>query len=827
MSMNGFYYSIDNAHIDADDNNKYCVDGWVYSQENKAYELQVLADGALVEAAITRHARPDVLEVLHLQEVKEDLGFMIVLEGVLDKIGNAKTLEIYIVSGEERKLILEKAVEEIMNEYNCSIRFNIERVDMERSNMLIQGWAFDSKDGSSLELELFDDEGKTIKAQIVKVVRSDVNEAYELKTENCLYGFNVSVPRESFETKVLCLRFVGGSYYKEYRIDMKAFDARFTTMAKLKKALSNKEENKRILKEGGFRAFYDHIKNELNPNYAEYNTWLKLHSVTKAQLKAQRQTKFAYEPLISIIIPLYNTPLNYLKELLDSLVNQSYRNIEVCLADGSTKAEVGEFIRKKYKHDARILYKKLEKNGGISENTNEALKMASGDYIMLSDHDDVVALDAVYEIVKAINKNPETVDVVYTDEDKVTMDGKDYFEPHFKPDFGWDYFRSNNYICHIFVARKSIFDQIGGFRSAYDGAQDFDLILRCCELAKEIVHIPKVLYHWRSHPASTAGNPHSKMYAYEAGRKALEQHYERLGMEAEVTLTGLFGRYRSTFPVKGEPLVSIIIPTKDHIDDLELCLRSLKEKTSYKNYEVIVVENNSTEDETFAYYEEMQKKYDKVRLVVWKDFFNYAAINNYAAKFCKGEYLILLNNDIEILTENWIEEMLGYCQRPEVGIVGAKLYYPDDTVQHAGVVIGMGGIAGHVFTGMPKSNYGYQARSISPQDLSAVTAACMMVKRSVFDEVEGLDERYKVAFNDVDFCMKVRAAGYLVVYTPYAEMYHYESKSRGKEETPQQIQRFQSEVSLFAEKWADVLEAGDPYYSPNLALDNENCTLRW
>lgn len=825
--MNGIYYNLDNARIDAEKNDCYSIDGWVYSSEGKAYEFQVLADGKPVAFVLTHHARPDVFEVLHLDGTQGELGFMIFIDDIKEVLLGCSKLEVVLTSEGESQAILQKGAADVLNEYNCTIRYNVERVDMERGNMILQGWAFDTKNASPLEIQVLGDEDKEIKGQIVKIARPDVDAAYELNAENYLSGFNVSIPRETFQTDTLRLRFMSTGYYKEYAVDMKEFDAQYTTFAKLKKALSNKEENKRIIKESGWKAFYDHLKNELNPNYTEYNTWLKLHSVTKAQLKAQRQTTFAYEPLISIIIPLYNTPLNYLKELLDSLVNQSYKNIEVCLADGSTKAEVGEFIQKRYKHDARILYKKLEKNGGISENTNEALAMASGDYIMLSDHDDVVTLDAVYEIVKAINEDPEQVDVVYTDEDKVTMDGKDYFDPHFKPDFGWDYFRSNNYICHIFVARKTIFDQIGGFRSEYDGAQDFDLILRCCELARKIVHIPKVLYHWRSHPASTAGNPESKMYAYEAGRKALEQHYERLGMEAEVSLTGLFGRYRSTFPVKGEPLVSIIIPNKDHTEDLDLCLNSLKERTTYKNYEVIVVENNSTDAATFRYYEEMQKKYDRVRLVVWENIFNYAAINNYAATFCKGEYLLLLNNDIEILTENWIEEMLGYCQREDVGIVGAKLYYPDDTIQHAGVIIGMGGIAGHVFTGTPGNEYGYQARIISPQDLSAVTAACMMVKTSVFEEVGGLDERYKVAFNDVDFCMKVRAAGKLIVYTPYVEMYHYESKSRGREETPEQIKRFQGEVALFEEKWADVLEAGDPYYSPNLTLDNQNCTLRW
>ena len=354
-------------------------------------------------------------------------------------------------------------------------------------------------------------------------------------------------------------------------------------------------------------------------------------------------------------------------------------------------------------------------------------------------------------------------------------------------------------------------------RTEYNGSQDYDFIFRCVEQARAIYHIPKVLYHWRMHSASTAANPESKMYCYDAGKRAIEAHLKRMRVEGEVVMTEHLGFYRVKYPVKGNPLISIIIPNKDEASTLDVCLRSIRERSTYKNYEIIVVENNSTNPDTFAYYDTL-KKYQNLKIVEWLDLFHYPKINNFGISFAKGEYLILLNNDTEILTPNWIEELLSHCQRPEVGITGSKLYYPDDKIQHAGVIIGLGGIAGHAFSCQSRKDPGYFARAIVQQDLSAVTAACFMVSRAIYEEVGGMEEQLQVAFNDVDFCLKVRDKGYLVVYNPNVELYHYESKSRGLEDTPRKHARFEREVNFMKARWEKVLEKGDPYYNPNLTL---------
>ena len=483
-----------------------------------------------------------------------------------------------------------------------------------------------------------------------------------------------------------------------------------------------------------------------------------------------------------------------------------------------------DFVEKHYGREERILYKKLEKNGGISVNTNAAIDMADGEYLMLCDHDDTLEPDALYEIVQAVNE--KSADVIYTDEDKVSMDGQHYFDPNFKPEFNLFRLRENNYICHIFAVKKSLADKVGYLRSEFDGAQDYDFIFRCCEQAEHIAHIPKVLYHWRCHMDSTAADPESKKYAYEAGRNAIREHYQRLGIDARVEMTERPGWYRSQVKIQGNPLISIIIPNKDHIDDLELCLFSLTKKSTYRNYEVLVVENNSVQEETLAYYEKLTARYPKVRVLKWEKEFNYSAINNFAAKEAKGDYFLFLNNDVEILTPQWLEEMLQVCQQEKVAAVGAKLYYPDDTIQHAGVVLGLGGIAGHIMCRASREDPGYFGRMISVQEISAVTAACMMVRKSDFDAVGGFDETFQVAFNDIDLCMKFVAAGKKIVFTPYAELYHYESKSRGLEDTPEKQFRFDKEISRFKEKWGTRLEAGDPYYSPNLSVTEGDCSLR-
>lgn len=820
--------NIDVAKFEISDAIRYHIGGWILLDESKRHQLKVIADHQVnIPFEIEWKERPDIIEVLKGAIIPEKPGFSIYIENMQELADKYQSLEVCIADNNEQIIIFEKEIALLWDEYRYDvIIYNVEKVDLWRDQITIQGWGFEHDSENELNVQLVDDQGQILEFRNNQVLRLDVNKHYNLNTDIKI-GFNISVKRENVKTGNLYVRFGSEEYHKDYIINMKAFDAEHSQYGRLKKALENKTANKEYIRKNGWKAFYQHIKCVMDPWYADYNMWVQEHSVSSKELRTQKKTKFDYEPIISIIIPLYNTPLNYLQDLMDSLVYQSYEKIEICLADGSTKPEVGEFIHKKYGKDARVRYEKLAENKGISENTNAALKMATGDYIMLSDHDDIVTRDAVYEIVKAINKNPETVDIVYTDEDKITMDGKNYFEPNMKPDFNRDLLRANNYICHIFAVRKSIMDEIEGFRSEYDGAQDYDLILRCCEKAQDIVHVPKVLYHWRSHPASTADNPASKMYAFEAGRKALQGHYDRVGVEATALITDVLGRYRTKYKIQGNPKISIIIPNKDHVDDLKKCLESIWTKTTYDNYEIIVVENNSTEPKTFQYYKEIEPQHDNLKVIVWKDIFNYAAINNYAVQSCTGEYLLFLNNDIEIITEDWLEEMLGYCQQPEVGAVGAKLYFPDDTVQHAGVIIGMGGVAGHIFSGTPRVEYGYQAKLISPQNLSAVTAACMMVKASVFEEVGGFDDKFKVAFNDIDLCMKIRAAGNLIVFTPYAELYHYESKSRGKEETQEQLQRFHNEVHLFEEKWSDILKNGDPYYSPNLSLEDGNCSLRW
>lgn len=560
-------------------------------------------------------------------------------------------------------------------------------------------------------------------------------------------------------------------------------------------------------------------------DYGNYEDFLKKYGVKEEELARQRQEVFENGPCFSIAVPLYQTKEKYLREMIESVQAQTYTNWELCLADGSGREHslqpvVGEYIAK----DKRIKYCLLDSNEGIAGNTNEALKMADGDFVVLTDHDDLLSPEALYQCAKAVQKEPQT-DVIYSDEDKVDMSGKKFFEPHFKSDYNIDLLCTMNYICHLFVVRKDVMERAGLFESCYDGAQDHDFILRCTEKAEHIVHIPKVLYHWRCHAQSTSENPESKLYAFENGRKAVKAHYDRIGIPAEVEQGPFYGMYRTHYLWKEQPLVSILIPNKDHAADLKKCMDSIEEKSTYRNFEFIIVENNSTEEETFAYYKEIEKR-DNVRVLYYKEDFNYSRINNFGAKEANGEYVLLLNNDTEMIEPDSIKEMLDVCMRPDVGIVGAKLLYEDNTIQHAGVIIGFGGVAGHAFIGQDRDDNGYFSRIISVQDLSAVTAACLMVRRSVFDEVEGLNEEFKVAFNDIDFCLKVRKAGYLVVYNPYAQFYHYESKSRGQEDSADKVARFQQEIGLFGERWGELLEHGDPYYNPNLTLDKADFSLK-
>jgi len=550
---------------------------------------------------------------------------------------------------------------------------------------------------------------------------------------------------------------------------------------------------------------------------------------TKNELIEQQSVVFEKDITFSVLVPLYNTPKQFLSEMIGSVLDQTYKKWELCLADGSDDMhpEVGEYCQSLAAKDARIKYQKLEKNLGISGNTNACIDMASGDYIALFDHDDLLHPAALFEMMKAICE--QDADFVYTDENTFHDTPKDAYCPHFKPDYAPDTLRTNNYICHFNCFSRALLTRAGNyFRPECDGSQDYDMMLRLTEKAKKIVHIPRILYYWRAHKGSVATDVGAKPYVIEAAHRALRDHLERVGLEGEVLDTVVPSMYRIRYKLRAMPLVSIIIANKDHISDLDVCLKSIEEKSTYPNYEIVIVENNSTNPQTFRYYDSL-KQNPRIKVVTWSDgkgTFNYSAINNYGVRKSSGEYVILLNNDIEIISPMWIEEMLMFAQREDVGAVGAKLYYPDDTIQHAGIGIGILTLAGHYHKNFPRRHPGYMGRLIYAHNVSAVTAACIMVPRRVWDEVEGLDEGYAVAFNDVDLCMKIREKDYLIVFTPFAEAYHYESKSRGIEDTPEKRARFESEVNRFHTKWRAVMDKGDPYYNPNFSLDSEDFSIR-
>lgn len=561
---------------------------------------------------------------------------------------------------------------------------------------------------------------------------------------------------------------------------------------------------------------------EENENYQK---WIEKYEPKYDELEKQRETTFEYMPKISIVVPMYNTPEKYFKELLESITEQTYENWELCLADGSPeKAEYLEDLIQPL--GDKIKYKLLSENKGISGNSNEALKLATGDFIALLDHDDIIPKFALYEIVKTINENPD-VDFIYTDEDKILEENEKRISPHFKQDYAIDTLRSYNYICHFSIFKKELMDKLGGFNSKFDGSQDYDLILRATEQAKHIVHIPKILYNWRISSTSVASGAAAKPYAYEAAKRAILASIERHGIQgAKVEDSRIIGLYKVTYPVKGEPKISIIIPNKDHKKDLKRCIKSIL-KSTYKNYEIIIVENNSKEKNIFKYYKKLEKnpniKIEKCEMSI----FNYSKLNNYGASKANGEYFVFLNNDTKIITDNWLETIISNCQREEIGAIGAKLIYKNKRIQHAGVVLNLTGTAGHVNWNEKENNPGYFGRIMIQQNVSAVTGALLGVSKKTFDQVNGFDETFPIAYNDVDFCLKIQDIGKLITYNPYIEAYHYESQSRGYEDTEEKQKRLKKEENKLKKKWKKYFDVTDKYYSPNLRTDVPNMRIKF
>ena len=565
----------------------------------------------------------------------------------------------------------------------------------------------------------------------------------------------------------------------------------------------------------------------------------------------QESASFKRQVLISILVPLYNTPKNYLKDMIDSVVNQTYPNWQLCLADGSDAehAYVHDIVEEYRSRDdnlrERIVYTKLEKNGGISANTNACLAISTGEFIAPFDHDDYLHPSVLYEYVKVINE--QDADYLYCDETTFRdTDLNKFVTIHFKPDYAIDNLRANNYICHLSCFARTLLEGEDLYRSEFDGSQDHDMILRLTDKARKIVHVPKLLYYWRSHSGSTAGNIAAKTYAIDAAKGAVADHLRRHGYKNfKITSTRAFETiFKITYEIIGNPKVSIVIPSRDHEEDLRRCITSILDKSTYDNFEIIIVENGTSEEAALRYYSELLSGpyKDRIRIIDadrdGADFdpavrgaaqpFNYSRINNLGVQKASGDYILLLNNDTQVISVNWIEELLMYAQRPDVAAVGGKLYYPDKTIQHAGIVIGLGAhrTAGHTHYRQRRENLGYMGRLCYAQNVSAVTGACLMVKKALFEEAGGLDESFAVSLNDVDLCLKLREMGYLNVFTPFSELFHYESVSRGLDDAGEKAQRYNEESEHFRTKWKEVLEKGDPYYNPNFTLDRSDYSLK-
>lgn len=559
-----------------------------------------------------------------------------------------------------------------------------------------------------------------------------------------------------------------------------------------------------------------------------YNVWM---SNIEAGLIEDYKNKHALPgdmPLVSVIVPVYNAPAELLEQTIESVIEQSYSAWELCIADDASTDDSTVKVLTRYasSHPDKIKVKHLTENGHISAASNAALKMATGEFCLLLDHDDLLHPDAIDCLIRQLSVAPGAK-IIYGDEDKVTEDN-DRHSPHFKPDWNLDLITSQNYVCHPLMIKKSVLDEIDGFRLGVEGSQDHDLILRASLVVKEtsIRHVPLVLYHWRETENSTASNSGAKSYTTDAGILALENYFALQDKPVAVTMGKFPNTYHCKWPVpENAPLVSLIIPTRDGYELVKQCVDSIFKLTTYPNFEIIIVDNQTTCEKTLGLFKRYQSKYQNVSVIRWDAPFNYSAINNYAVAHCNGDVVGLINNDIEVITPEWLDEMVGHALRPDVGCVGAKLYYPNDTVQHAGVILGIGGVAGHSHKYFTKNDPGYFTRLYLTQNLSAVTAAALVVRKDVFEQVGGLNEfDLKVAFNDVDFCLKVREAGYKNVFTPWAELYHHESVSRGQEDSAEKIARFNSEVNYMKNQWGELLN-NDPAYNPNLTMQYEDFSM--
>ncbi|OSH43135.1 glycosyltransferase family 2 protein [Enterococcus faecalis] len=697
--------------------------------------------------------------------------------------------------------------------------------DKTTNNLTITGWALDTITKESPTFTI-NNENQVSAYNIQRVLREDVNQIYQ--TEPAIEAGFVVTLEGIKQKKVLPFHFQSSAHVvtvdfllnKKYPVIPGTEDKVTRLWIKAKKGFKYMAKN-------GISHTIQRAKIEKLRNQASYPNWLARNEVLDIEAMTQEIATFHYQPKISIAMPVYNVEEKWLRLCIDSILNQVYTNWELCMADdASTDPNVKKILTEYQQLDERIRVVFREQNGHISEATNSALAIATGEFVALLDNDDELAINAFYEVVKVLNENPE-LDLIYSDEDKIDMDGN-RSDPAFKPDWSPDLLLGTNYISHLGVYRRSILEEIGGFRKGYEGSQDYDLVLRFTEKTtkERIKHIPKVLYYWRMLPTSTAVDQGSKGYAFEAGLRAVQDALVRRGMNGHATHGAANGLYDVYYDIESEKLVSIIIPTKNGYKDVQRCVSSIIEKTTYQNYEIIMADNGSTDPKMHELYAEFEQQLPGRFFVESIDIpFNFSTINNRAAKKAHGEYLLFLNNDTEVITENWLTLMVSFAQQERIGCVGAKLLYPNNTVQHAGVILGLGGVAGHGHYGYPHGDLGYFGRLAINVNYSAVTAACLLMKKADFDAVGGFEEAFTVAFNDVDLCLKVQALGRDNVWLHEAELYHFESQTRGYDDKGKKKKRFEQEKVMMEEKWGPLIE-NDPFYNPNLTRDIPNFSLR-
>ena len=810
---------------------RFIAFGWAAGADDKPAEYLLLVNGQPVHAEFKRVRRSNVCEINGLSFSAAECGFF--SDTLLD--GNIRSLRLIARGNNETQELLHLSDEQLKNKVSdTGIVYKTESYTKDNASKMamVTGWAA-SLDHHQLSFHIIDENGNEIDSTLRLSAKHDLLRNGLIEKEELLSGFTVYFPFEQNQSYWLQIEDGSG-------IEKECIESFYIEPPKGRNILSRAKTIIRNVNLENVRKFYSYSRSDglmktirrtlqyQGLGNIDYNKWFLRNRVTEQEIEEQKNTQFSYAPTFSFIVPTYNTKEHFFREMADTVLAQTYPNWELCIADGSDEDHPCRQLIKEYAaKDSRIKYTFLNENYGISGNTNKALELAGGEYTALYDHDDFVEPDALFEIVKALQE--KNYDVIYTDEDKFNDRKKVYDDPNLKSDWNPDLFTSHNYITHLFVAKTDLIRRVGGLRSEYDGSQDYDLIFRCIENANGVLHIPKILYHWRMHVSSTAGNPESKMYCYYAGQKAIQSHFDRTGIEATVELAPkpYYGCYKTTYATTGNPLVSVIIPNCENKDVLETCVNSLLNVNTYANIEILIVENNSRSDEIFSYYQKLESEHENIHVIRWdQEGFNYSAINNFGAAHAKGEYLLLLNNDTEVISPDAISRMLGVCMREDVGIVGAKLLYADNTVQHAGVVIGFEGYAGHVFNGTDEDSSGFMMRAKLNCDYSAVTAACLMTKKSIYTQVDGLDETFRVAANDVDYCLKVRQTGHLVVYCADALFHHFESKTRGYENTFEKRKRFDDEVRHFQEKWMNYLIEGDPYYNPNFEVEYGPYILR-